>query len=163
MVVLGDISEQPAEHYITPGQPSLVILASPANVVFQPASPAVTEEPLGPSLDLMIHLTHTGTRACSTTILRHHSFRLPTRLRAIIKGTMRVCSGRRKLSQKREGSYPQFPQNLGTKAEEASTSSSQHLDSVISRQKRKYTVPDSCTPLVLVTYHQAVALVARTR
>ncbi|KAJ7820307.1 hypothetical protein B0H14DRAFT_2600022 [Mycena olivaceomarginata] len=50
IVVLGDISEQPAEHYLTPGQPSQVILASPANVVFQPASPAITEEPLGPSL-----------------------------------------------------------------------------------------------------------------
>jgi hypothetical protein len=44
--VLGNISEQPAEHYLTPGQQLPVILASPANVVFQPASPAITEEPL---------------------------------------------------------------------------------------------------------------------
>ncbi|KAJ7901189.1 hypothetical protein B0H14DRAFT_3423102 [Mycena olivaceomarginata] len=51
IVVQGDnISEQPAEHYQTPGQLSPVILASPANIVFQPASPAITEEPLGPSL-----------------------------------------------------------------------------------------------------------------
>jgi hypothetical protein len=49
IVVLGDISEQPAEHYLTPGQQLPVILASPANVVFQPASPAITEEPLAPT------------------------------------------------------------------------------------------------------------------
>ncbi|KAF7334409.1 60S ribosomal protein [Mycena venus] len=46
LVVLGDISERPAEHYLTPGQPSPVILASPADVVFPPVRPVITEEPL---------------------------------------------------------------------------------------------------------------------
>jgi hypothetical protein len=46
LVVLGDISERPAQHYLTPGQPSPIILASPADVVFPPVRPVITEEPL---------------------------------------------------------------------------------------------------------------------
>ncbi|KAF7361156.1 hypothetical protein MSAN_01147400 [Mycena sanguinolenta] len=47
IVVPGDISEQPVEHYLTPGQPSPIILSSLADgVVFLPAQPVIIEEPL---------------------------------------------------------------------------------------------------------------------
>ncbi|KAF7361152.1 hypothetical protein MSAN_01147000 [Mycena sanguinolenta] len=46
IVVLGDISERPAEHYLALGQPSPIILASPADVMFPSAQPVIIEEPL---------------------------------------------------------------------------------------------------------------------
>ncbi|KAJ6452260.1 hypothetical protein C8R45DRAFT_1223588 [Mycena sanguinolenta] len=55
IVVLGDISERPVEHYLTPGQPSPVILASPADVVFPSAQPVIIEEPLANTSARLMH------------------------------------------------------------------------------------------------------------
>ncbi|KAJ7226698.1 hypothetical protein GGX14DRAFT_417156 [Mycena pura] len=46
LVILGDISEKPVEHYLSPRQPSPIILTSPVDVAFTPAHPVITEEPL---------------------------------------------------------------------------------------------------------------------
>ncbi|KAJ7762713.1 hypothetical protein DFH07DRAFT_956613 [Mycena maculata] len=46
LVVLGDISARPAEHYLKPGLPSPVILPAQGDVVFPAAHPVTIEEPL---------------------------------------------------------------------------------------------------------------------
>ncbi|KAJ7477253.1 hypothetical protein B0H11DRAFT_2281418 [Mycena galericulata] len=46
LVVLGDISARPVEHYLTPGLPSPVILPAQGDVAFPAAQPDVIEEPL---------------------------------------------------------------------------------------------------------------------
>ncbi|KAJ7477258.1 hypothetical protein B0H11DRAFT_2030447 [Mycena galericulata] len=46
LVVLGDISARPVEHYLTPGLPSPVILPAQGDVAFPAAQPEVIEEPL---------------------------------------------------------------------------------------------------------------------
>ncbi|KAJ7477289.1 hypothetical protein B0H11DRAFT_2030589 [Mycena galericulata] len=46
LVILGDISTRPVEHYLTPGLPSPVILPAQGDVVFPAAQPEVIEEPL---------------------------------------------------------------------------------------------------------------------
>ncbi|KAJ6452262.1 hypothetical protein C8R45DRAFT_1041062 [Mycena sanguinolenta] len=55
IVVLGDISERPVGHYLTPGQPSPIILASPADVVFPSAQPVIIEEPLANTSARLMH------------------------------------------------------------------------------------------------------------
>ncbi|KAJ7749019.1 hypothetical protein DFH07DRAFT_829387 [Mycena maculata] len=46
LVVLGDISARPAEHYLKPGLPSPVILPAQGDVVFPAVHPVTIEEPL---------------------------------------------------------------------------------------------------------------------
>ncbi|KAJ7116049.1 hypothetical protein C8R44DRAFT_794024 [Mycena epipterygia] len=46
IIVLGDISPRPVEHYLKPGLPSPVILASPGDIVFPVAHPATIVEPI---------------------------------------------------------------------------------------------------------------------
>ncbi|KAJ7116050.1 hypothetical protein C8R44DRAFT_794026 [Mycena epipterygia] len=46
IIVLGDISPRPVEHYLKPGLASPIILASPGDIVFPVANPATIVEPI---------------------------------------------------------------------------------------------------------------------
>jgi hypothetical protein len=109
LVVLGDISERPTQHYLTPGQPSPVILASPADLVFPPVRPVITEEPLVSTSERLMRTDGTfdpiqSQRNFWNQIIRDSLLktRLPIPLRIIITGITRVCSGRRLFQRKGE-------------------------------------------------------------